>query len=151
MASTVTAATMTVSISESINLNGKNQGATNTLSIGSINEVRNRIVTIPTSEVTVCSFGAAVSSGTYVAAGIRYIRLTNKDDSNYVTLNIEGANGTDFSVRLDPGASYLIVSSTSTGVVDYGDITAATLEDLTGIKATANSADVDLEAFIASA
>jgi hypothetical protein len=92
MASTVTASTMTVSISESINLNGKNQGATNTLSIGSINEVTNRIVTIPTSEVTVCSFGAAVSSGTYVAAGIRYIRLTNKDDSNYVTLNIEGAS-----------------------------------------------------------
>jgi len=151
MASTVTAATMTVSISESINLNGKNQGATNTLSIGSINEVTNRIVTIPTSEVTVCSFGAAVSSGIYVAAGIRYIRLTNKDDSNYVTLNIEGANSTDFSVRLDPGASYLIVSSTSTGVVDYGDISGATLEDLTGIKATANSAAVDLEAFIASA
>jgi len=151
MATTVTAATMTVSISESISLNGKNQGATNTLSISSINEVTNRIVTIPTSEVTVFSFAAAVNSGTYIASGVRYIRLTNKDDTNYVILNIEGANSTDFSVRLDPGASYLVVSSSTTGVVDYGDISGATLEDLTGIKATANSAAVDLEAFIASA
>ena len=33
MASTVTAATMTVTVSESITLNGKNQGSTNTLTL----------------------------------------------------------------------------------------------------------------------
>ena len=46
MASTITAATMTVTITESISLNGADQGATNTLSIASINEVVKRIVTI---------------------------------------------------------------------------------------------------------
>ena len=151
MATTLSSATMTVRIVESIKLNGTEQGAVNTLSLSSINEVSKRIVTCPASEITVVSFGTANAGGTFIESDVRYIRLTNKDDSNYVTLNIEGANSTDFSVRLDPGASYLIVSSTSTGVVDYADITLASLEDLTGIKATANSAAVDLEAFIASA
>ena len=35
MASTITAATLTVKITETINLNGQNQGGTNTLTIGS--------------------------------------------------------------------------------------------------------------------
>ena len=39
MTSTLTAATMTVTLTESINLNGTNQGATNTLSLASIAEI----------------------------------------------------------------------------------------------------------------
>ena len=151
MASTITAATMTVAITESISLNGTDQGATNSLSIDSINEVSKRIASCPASEITIVSFGAAVAGGTFVEGDVRYIRLTNKDDTNFVILNIEGDSSTDFSVRLDPGASHLIVSSKTTGVVDYADISGASLEDLTGIKATADTAACDVEIFVASA
>ena len=151
MTSTVKASTLKVTIKEDIYLKGKNQGATTELSISDINEVAARIVTAPTSEVTIISFGTAVAAGTYVESNVRYIRITNLDDTNYVTLNIEGDSSTDFSVRLDPGASHLIVSSKTTGVVDYADISGATLEDLTGVKATANTAACDLELFVASA
>ena len=151
MATTLSSATMTVRIVESIKLNGTEQGAVNTLSLSSINEVSKRIVTCPASEITVVSFGAANAGGTFIETDVRYVRLTNKDDTNYVTLNIEGDSSTDFSVRLDPGASYLIVSSKTTGVVDYADISGATLEDLTGIKATADTAACDVEIFIACA
>ena len=105
MASTLTAATMTVTINESVTLNGKNQGSTNTLSIPSIVEVSKRIMTCLTSEVTLVSFAAAVAQGTYIDADVRYVRITNLDDANYVTLNIEGESSTDFSVRLDAGSS----------------------------------------------
>lgn len=151
MASTVTAATLTVTITETITLNGSDQGATNSFTVASIAEVNKRIVNCPASEKAVLSFGTAIAAGTFVESDVRYIRLTNKDDTNYVTLNIEGDTSTDFSVRLDPGASYLIVSTSTTGVVDYADISGATLEDLTGIKATANSAACDLEILVASA
>jgi len=151
MASTITSATLTVTIKESIKLKGKEQGDTTTLKITDINEVSSRISTVSTSEVSIISFGTAVSAGTYVESDVRYIRITNLDDTNYATLNIEGDSSTDFSVRLDPGASHLIISSSDTGVVDYGDISGSTLEDLTAVKATADTAAVDLEIFVASA
>ena len=43
MTSTVSAATMTVTLTESISLNGTNHGSTNTLSIASVNEVFNEL------------------------------------------------------------------------------------------------------------
>jgi len=150
MASTLTAATMTVTVRESIELNGYEQGSSNDFTIASIAEVSKRIVNCPASEKTVISFGAAIAGGTYIEGDVRYIRLTNKDDTNFVILNIEGDASTDFSVRLDPGASFLIISTAATGVVDYADISGATLEDLTGIKATADTAACDLEIFVAS-
>jgi len=150
MTSTIRSGTLKVTITEEIKLK-ENTKVINALSISDINEVSQRIVTVPTSEVTIISFGTAVAAGTYVESDVRYVRITNLDDTNYAILNIEGDSSTDFSVRLDPGASHLIVSSKSTGVVDYADISGATLEDLTGVKATANTAACDLELFIASA
>ena len=147
MPSTVTASTMTVTISESITLNEKNQGGTNTLSIPSVGEVSKRIMTCLTSEVTLVSFAAAVAPGTFIDADVRYVRITNLDDTNYVTLNVEGEGATDFSIRLDAGASYIMAGT----FVDHIDISGATLENVTGIKGTANSAVCDLEVVIASA
>ena len=151
MATSVRNATLKVTIEEEITLNGVRQDSENIVRISDINEVYKRIVTIPASEVTVVLFSTAVAAGTFIEGDIRYIRLTNKDDTNYIILNIEGDSSTDFSVRLDPGASFLITSTNTSGVVDYADITGATLEDLTGIKATANSAASDLEIYVASA
>ena len=151
MATSVRNATLKVTIEEEINLSGVRQNSENIVRISDINEVSKRIVTIPASEVTVVLFSTAVAAGTFIEGDVRYIRLTNKDDTNYIILNIEGDSSTDFSVRLDPGASFLITSTNTSGVVDYADITGATLEDLTGIKATANSAASDLEIYVASA
>jgi hypothetical protein len=44
----------------------------------------------------------------------------------------------------------MIISSSSTGVVDYADISGSTLEDLTAIKADANSSSCDLEILVAT-
>ena len=151
MTTTIANATLTVTLTESITLNGQNQGATNTLSLTNIDEVSKRIITVPASEVAILSFSTAVSNGTHVEGDVRYIRITNLDDTNFAILNIEGDTSTDFSVRLDPYASFLVTSTSTTGVVDYGDITGVTLEDLTAIKATADTAAVDLEIFVAAA
>ena len=51
MASTITAASLTVTITESITLNGSNMGATNTLTVGSVNEINQRIVTLDATNV----------------------------------------------------------------------------------------------------
>ena len=53
MTTTLTAATLTVTLKESIELNGVEQGATNEKTIASINEVSKRIVTVTTTEAEV--------------------------------------------------------------------------------------------------
>jgi hypothetical protein len=152
MATTIANATMTVTITEAITLNGTAQGATNTLSLPDIDEISKRIVTVPTSEKSIISFHASdIGPGTFIEGDVRYVRITNKDDTNFVILNIEGDASTDFSVRLDAGVSYIIASTIDgTGVVDYIDISGATLEDMTTIKATADTAACDVEILVAS-
>ena len=146
-------ADIVITITEALTLNGTAQGATNKMTISSVDEVSRRIVTCPIVEKTLMTFGSAIGAGQYVAANVRYIRITNKDNTDSVALNIEGNASTDFSIRLDPGASYLIASDSTaaTGVVGYADITGSALEDLTAIKGTADTNPVDLEIFVASA
>tara|TARA_Y100000592_G_scaffold19005_1_gene29087 strand:- start:2912 stop:3370 length:459 start_codon:yes stop_codon:yes gene_type:complete len=151
MATTLTTSTLKVLVKEEITLNGEQQGSETKLDISSVKNISKRLVsTSGTSETTIVSFAATPAGGTFVEGDIRYVRVTNLDDTNYVTLNIEGDSSTDFSVRLDPGSSYLLVSSSTTGVVDYGSISGGALQDLTRLKATANTAAVDLEVFVAS-
>ena len=118
MASTLSSATMTVRIVESIKLNGVEQGAVNTRTISSFNEISKRILSIPTSEVTVSSFSTAVSTGTFVEGDVRYIRITNKDDSNFVYLVFKNEYNNEFCVKLDSGQSYIYNGDNNSGVID---------------------------------
>ena len=152
MATTIKNATLKVTVKEEINLNGSRQDSESILRISDINEISKSILNVGTALVTVLQFHATVvAGGTFLEANIRYIRLTNLDDTNFAILNILGDASTEFSVRLDPGASFIIISSSSTGVVDYADISGVTLEDLTYIKASTDTAACDIEVFVASA
>ena len=155
MATTLSAATLTVKITESILLNGSDQGATNTLSIGSINEVSKRIVSCPTSEIIILSFSTASAAGTFIKADVRYIRITNKDDANHVTLTFADVGSTEFALKLDKGQSFIYNADLVTGVVDTmhanGSALNLALNDLASITSIANTAACDLEIFVASA
>ena len=158
MTSTITAATMKVTITENLTLNGRQQGATNSISIGSINELSKRIVTITTTEAVIATFSAAVASaGHYVAANVRYMRFTNKDDTNFITLTFRNQDNDEVAIKLDAGQSFIWNADNSGGVVDVlnatQDADAASdtaLGDLTNIQADANTASCDLEMLIAS-
>ena len=118
MATTLSSATMTVRIVESIKLNGVEQVAVNTRAISSINEVSKRILSIPTSEVTISSFSTAVSTGTFIEGDVRYIRITNKDDTNFVYLVFKNEYNNEFCIKLDSGQSYIYNGDNNSGVID---------------------------------
>jgi hypothetical protein len=154
MASTLTAATLTITLTESISINGQEKGSTNELTIGSVTEVSQRIVNVPTSEVTVLAMGTAVASGQFVEGDVRYIRITNKDDTNHVTLTFKNENDDEFAIKLDYGQSFIYNGDLSGGVVDTMDGIDGTgltlsLADLVNITALADTAAVDLELFVA--
>jgi len=156
MASTVTTATMTVTVSEAITLNGKNQGSTNTLSIPAIANVSKRIVNVPASEVEIIAMSTAVGSGTFIEGDVLYIRITNLDDTNHVGLIFKNENDDEFGVKLDKGQSFIYNGDLSGGVVDTmdaqdggADLATNTFADLVNVTAIADTAACDLEVFVA--
>jgi hypothetical protein len=156
MASTITAATLTVKLTEQIKLNGVEQGSSNTLTISGINEISKRIVTVPTAEKEIIAMSSAISSGTFITGDVRYIRITNLDDTYHIGLIFKNINSDEFSVLLDKGQSYIYNADLAVGVADTMDsadaagVVPLAFEDLVNITATADTASCDIEVFVAS-
>ena len=151
-------ATLTVTHTEDITLNGQQFGGTNIKTFASINEISKRILTITTAESTIATFSAAVASaGHYVAADVRYIRFTNRDSTNFITLTFRNQDNDEVAIKLDAGQSFIWNSDNSGGMVDVFNATQdadaasdTALGDLTNIQADANTGSCDLEMIIAS-
>ena len=118
MATTIDNAALTVTLTESISLNGSQLGSTNTLTIAEIDEVSKRIVTVPTSEVVIASFGTAVAPGTFIESDVRYIRITNKDNENHVYLVFKNEYSNEYCVKLDKYQSFIYNADQASGVID---------------------------------
>lgn len=147
MASTVENSTLTVRISEEVELNNKKMGSTHLHKIKNINEVSERIITSLTTGTTLLSLGAAAAAGTFVRDNVKYLRITNLDNANFVRLAII-TDGTDVHVKVPALDSFLLYNG-SAGSSDV-DANSVTFDNITSIKAWADTASVDLELFVAS-
>ena len=157
MASTITAATLTVKVSESILLNGLQQGGTNSIAFASINEISKRIMTITTNESTIATFsGAVASAGHFNDSAVKYMRFTNYDDTNFITLTFRNQDNDEVAIKLDAGQSFVLYGDNSTGMelifnAIAGDAASDTaFGSLTSIQADAEASTVDLEMIVAS-
>ncbi len=146
-------ATMTITITESVSLNGTNRGNTITKSISNIHDVMERIITVPTSEVVLYTTDAsAVAGSIFDRDYVKYARITNKDASNYVVIRIKNADNDEFAYKLAAGESFVLYGHVaSMNAVDAGTLDIGTgWHDISSIKATANSGAVDVEIIVAS-
>lgn len=149
MASTITAANLTTTISETITLNGQTINSENQLVIASVNEFDKRIMTIPTSsEVTVVAFSTAVAAGTFVSGDMKYFRVTNKDAVNYCRIRTKKNGADTFDIRLDAGQSFLLGNTKES--VSATAVSFSTFADADSINAQAYTAAVDIEYVVAS-
>ena len=159
-------ADLKVTIREELTLNGYDQGATNTLTISGINELSKRIVTATTTEAGLLGFLSALSNVGVTAnkvgylAGIlddgdvRYIRITNLDDSNHITLTFRDEDNTEYRMKVDAGHSFIYPGDNSGGLVDTmkaaGSALSSGLADLVDITVDADTASCDVEVYVAS-
>ena len=153
-------ATLTITHTEDITLNGQQFGGTNIKTFASINEIVKRIITITTAECVVATFSAAVASaGHYVAADVRYIRFTNlvAIGGNFITLTFRNQDNDEVAIKLDAGQSFVLNGDNANGMTaifnatqDADAASDTALGDLTNIQADANTGSCDLEMFIAS-
>ncbi len=153
MASTINNAKLTVILKEQVKLNNNDYGNRNSVEIPGVNEVSQRILSIPTNDNTsILILSDSIGAGTYGVDNIKYARLTNLDNKNFVRLSfVSGSSGTDYNrydVRLDARQSYIFTNSKMSGSAE-GDSFGAFVT-FTSLTAKADTSTVDLELFLAS-
>ena len=151
MATTITPATLTVSLTESVTLNGAEENATNTLSISSIAQVTRRILTVSDAAfdnlIEFASAGRATGQK-FLLSDCRYVRITNLDNANHLELRFTNSNSDVVTFIVDAGQSFMLgpdfKTSPTTGA---GSLT---FHNLSTIEAKADTASVDCEFYVAS-
>ena len=161
MASTISAADLKVKITEEVILNGKDQGGTTELTIASIKDVSKRIVTIAADDdATVLVFKSTTASADNALDKdtVKYIRITNLDDSNSVNISLqldsdEDNTAADLSVThlLEAGRSFMMGTPDEAVHADDDAATIVTaLTDLESIIVDPGSNAGTVEVFTAS-
>ena len=153
-------ATLNVTITEELTLNGADRGSTNTLAVASVTQVYHRIVTCPTGvDSTLATFQTATSTSDNAIdlEDAKYLRVTNLDGTNPVNLSLQISGGEDGTANMSTtlllaaGRSY-VMGAVHDGIsVDddaAGIVTALT--DLESILIDPLSNAVTVEIFIAS-
>ncbi len=149
MATTVTKATLAVQILEDITLNGTQHGSKTIHEFQQISQVDERILSIPTYEVSVLNLSSSDGAGTYDTDKIRYVRLTNLDNKNFLRLEFaSGSAGSQFDVKLRPNTSYIFTNASISG--SSAGVTFGSFSDITTVKAKADSSAIDLGLFVAT-
>ena len=147
-------ATLTSTITEAVTINGAARGNTITQTY-TINDVYERVVNVPTSQVTLYTTHASVPEGSVFDDDlVEYVRITNLDSSNYVKLEITNGGGDEALIRLNAGDSFILGKhdGSSTGVCSFNDSTVdAGLHEITHMKAQADTAACQVEVFVGSA
>ena len=147
MASTIDSSTLEIRISEEITINGKKKGSSSLQKISGINEVSERIITALVTGTDIIALGAAAGAGTFIRSDVKYIRIKNLDNANFVRLAIR-TDDTDVHLKL-PALSNFVIHNGSAASSELDDNTVA-FANITSIKAWADTASVDLDLFIAS-
>ena len=149
MASTVDTATLKVQIQEDITLNGVKRGDKIIHTFNSIAQVDERVLTVPTYEVDVLILSGAAAAGTYETDTFKYARLTNLDDTNFLTVSVlSGSSGSKLVQKLLPKTSMVLTSPSVSGSSEGN--TFGAFSNFTNVKATADSASIDMSLFVAT-
>ena len=140
-------ATLKVTITEELSIDGVERGSTRNLDVLSVTQVDNRVVTVTNSEADIVKLGAAIGSGTFVASTVKYLRISHTGTSNVLNLRILGTNE-EYFVKLTGGNSF-ILNNSKMDANDTGS-QGMTLADITEIKAVTDSSTVVAEIMVAS-
>tara|TARA_Y100000593_G_C4287574_1_gene326387 strand:- start:760 stop:1272 length:513 start_codon:yes stop_codon:yes gene_type:complete len=159
-----TGSNLTVNLSENIIIDGRDYGCKSAWTIPNITDVSRRIVTVAggVADQVLLSFGSAIAAGTFIAADVKYIRISNLDDTNECHIILKNAANDETAVVLDKGQSFIYngmlnqnegVASTleaNAGAVTVSSGGVSNLGNLTDISVCTTASEVDVEVYVAS-
>ena len=143
--------TMTVTITESLDVGTTVMDtATSVATTITVNDIFKRVITCPTSEITLyTTHASAVAGAQFDEDKIAYVRVTNHG-SHFVTLRLTDAESNEFVYKLEATKSFILgTHKTAMSAKDTTD-TGAVDADIVSMEAQANTAACDLEILIAS-
>lgn len=148
MASVFNPTTLTVTITSAITINGQEINSSNQLIVPNITQYDKRILLVPTTPQTnILQFTTGVSAGTYIAANVKFICVTNLDDTNFVRLRVTKATAETFDIKLNPGQSFIMGNVSESASANAASFSAYV--DATAIAAQADTAAVNIQTIVA--
>jgi len=148
MATQIDSATMTVTVNEDVKLNGQQVGSKIVQQIGGINEASRRIFSVSTAETEILALSSSAGAGTYITSNLQYIRVTNLDDTNFVRLTFASGSLNRYDMKLPAKRTAIFTSPSISG--SAGGDAFGSFVDFDSMKASADTAAVDIELFVAS-
>ena len=145
--------TLSVTISESVTLNGAVRGATNTITTSNIVDIFERILTCAHSNTTTIATFASTphaSAGALDVENCKYMRISNLSTDQDIKLAIVTTN-TNYQVTVRAGGSHMLFQAEE-GAIGETDTSPnfPTLEDVTSVQVRpAATTDVQVEMFVA--
>lgn len=148
-------ATLTVTHTENITLEGKNMGSTKTMTFTNIADVYSRILKFRQGTLTslYTTHDNTVSGAIFDDSAVKYVRITNLgvEDLQIVVI---AENTLEFAYEIKPNQSFYLYSHQLVVEADDSDaITTAelaTLEDIDEVKAHCQKGNAKVEIFAAS-
>ena len=95
------------------------------------------------AEQTVLLFDSAVAAGTIKDGTLDYLRMTNLDSTNFVTIRVRG-NNEEYFVKLEAGDSYILNNQSMDANATGGASLSLNNIDSIGIQADTASCDVEI-------
>tara|TARA_A100001201_G_scaffold141965_1_gene138810 strand:- start:170 stop:895 length:726 start_codon:yes stop_codon:yes gene_type:complete len=130
MPTTINTSDLTITTRELITLGGNQYDSKHTKIIPNIKEVTKRIITVPTGStpysaatsvvddgIEILKMDDTLTSGPYKVADIRYCRITNLDDTNFITLQLVNSSGQRSAHKLDFGSTYVVGFDMTSGSI----------------------------------
>ena len=152
MATTLNSTNLEIIIEERISLNGVNRGSKVTTNISGITEIYQRILEVPTAGTEILGFAASKGADVF-STTTKYLRITNKDSSNFVTFNFydhaTASSANDlFSIKLEAGKSFMLGSTLFDASESDSDGLLTANQQIAKISAQADTGACDIEIFI---
>ena len=146
-------ADLTVTLSETVTINGSIRGSSNTLTTASIVDTYERVLTAAHSQTTtICTFAATphTSAGALDVENCKYLRVTNLSTTEDMKLALVTTN-TNYQVTVRAGGSHVLFQAEE-GAIGEEDTSPAipTLEDITSVQVRPSATtDIQVETFVA--
>ena len=144
--------TMTITITESLDVGTTVMDTSTSVSETiTVNDIFKRVISCPTSEIVLYLTHASVPQGYVLDKDlVKYVRITNYDGSNYVTLRVTDGNNDEFAYKLEAGQSFILWGHAASMSAADAATAGAVNADLASVEAQADTAECDLEVVVAS-
>lgn len=118
MATTIASSDLTTTITEAITLNGTNFNTTTTYTVQGVTNYVNNVFSVRTGTQRILTFSRTATppvNSEYDVDDMKYLRITNSDDTNSVTLNVTYLSSGAQDIVIPPQGSFIMTEFTFGG------------------------------------